>query len=232
MINVSINSTIDVAIADERAFMRQLPFAFSQAMNDATFEARHHIVEQTWPRAFEVRNRTLPGAMFKVLKRANKRDLRSVLGQRAMPRSGILDWVSDQAEGGIKTPNGHEHIAIPPAAIADSLRTSTGRIAKRNKPRKVTDRKDTHLVLKGGKKRAIVQRNRGSKNTQTLFIFTHQAKIPKRFMFYEDAERVFLAEITPAYYRRLGAIITSRDGKASRGKLSPIATATQGHMFP
>jgi hypothetical protein len=226
MISINVQSNIDVTIRDERKFHRQIPFAISQAMNDASFDVRDYIVKQTWPRSFNVRNRALPGAMFRVLKRSSKRDLVTVVGQRPLPRSGILDWVENQAEGGSKVPTGRS-LAIPPAAVAESLRTSTGRIAARNKPRRVTDRKDTFMVYRAGRKRAIIQKKRGQKKGQVLFVFATRASIPKRFMFYEDAERVFLAEITPAFYHRLGAAIMN-----TRSKPTKIATATQGYLFP
>ena len=52
----------------------QLPFATSKALNDTAFVVRNTIVEDTFPRSFNVKNKRFAGATFRVDK-ANKRKL-------------------------------------------------------------------------------------------------------------------------------------------------------------
>jgi len=58
------------------------------------------------------------------------------------------------------------------------------------------------LIYRDGPRDAIYQRyGRGGKQVRLLYILHPSARIPKRFRFYEDAERITRA-VSPKLFRR------------------------------
>lgn len=151
-------------------FRGQVPFAISRAVNSTAFDVRQDTVERVYPRDFEMRNRALPRKLFGVVKKATKRDPEAIVGQ-TLDR----DWTEKQATGGVKKPRGGA-IAISPTP--DAIRTSSGAVRKNLKPRN----------LKGAFKvgTAIYVRDREGDPVKA-YNLVRSARIPKRFMFYEEA---------------------------------------------
>lgn len=217
-IEIDISSDIDRALGDVADFFQsQVPFAMAGAIVDTAFDTRRRVVGSTWNEAFEVRNKALPGRMFKVTDDAGgvlrggatgvSRKLKS-RGEVEISVGDTLgrDWTHDQADGGTKTPRGGT-IAVP--VNAEKLRAPTGRIRKPNKPLAITNKRNHFLLKKGGRKVAIMKRE--GKNTTAVYLFMQSAQIPKRFRFYEDAEDTAVVFFPGHFDNRLAkAIKTSR----------------------
>lgn len=191
MINLNISSDIDAAIAQVGDFFRrQIPFATSIAINNTIYDVRRDVIEDTWPRAFRVRNKTLPRRLFKVVKKATKGDLRALLSQD-------LDrgWVERQAKGGVKTGSKGGRVAIP--TNPEPMRTSTGRIKSSLKPGALRNTPGTYVIKKGART-FIMQRNK--RGTKLLYSVVASAKISKRFSFDEDTVATTI-RVFPGYWR-------------------------------
>lgn len=217
-INIDITSDIDEALRDtEDFFQSQVPFAMSGAIVDTAFDVRRRVVGRTWDNAFNVRNKALPGRMFKVMDetggvlRGGARNVSRQLKTTGEAEISVGDqlgreWTHNQAEGGTKTGRGG-HIAVP--VEGDKLRAPAGRIRKPNKPLAITNKKNHFLLKKGGRKVAIMKRE--GKSTTAVYLFMQSASIPKRFRFYEDAEDTALRVFSGHFDNRFArAIRTSR----------------------
>lgn len=169
---VTIDSDIDDCTKDVVEFFRdQVPFGLSRTLTDVAFAVRQDTVDRVWMNSFKVRNNSMARRAFQVTKKALKNDLVAEVGQ-TLDR----DWISTQATGGIKKPRGAS-VAIP--VQPEAIRTSGGAVKKAFKPRNL---KNAFRTKKG-----IFVRDREG-DLQKAFTLTPSAKIPKRFMFYEEAQ--------------------------------------------
>ena len=168
---------------------RQLPFAYSVALNDTIFSVRKYIVGPTWRRAFDVRNKRFASAAFRVEK-ATKRKLESSLFDRLARAS--LDL---HADGGTKRAKG-SNLAIPSSNIK---RTASGKISRAKQPRNL---KNSFVANIRGQGSAVWQRygKNGSK-IRLMFDLERSARIKKRFRFYEDAEKITIKRF-PKYFEK------------------------------
>ncbi len=191
MVNINISSDIDAAMRGVGDFFRrQIPFATSVAINNTIFDVRRDVIEETWPKAFRVRNVALPRRLFKVVKRATKSDLKALLSQDL-----DREWVERQAKGGIKTGSKGGRVAIP--TNPEPMRTSTGRIRAALKPGRLATDPHTYVIKKGAKT-FIMQRNK--KGNKLLYSVVASAKISKRFSFDEDTVATTI-RVFPGYWR-------------------------------
>ena len=194
-VNVTSNSSA-LSKAIDSFGKSQMPFATSQALNDAAFATRKQIVDKTYPDAFDVKNKRFASAMYRVDK-ANKRNLTA----RVFDRLG-RDYMVNQAEGGIKRPRGN-NIAIPSRAIN---RTASGKVPKAKQPRNLLNGKGYKTKLRSGQDVIAQQAGRGAaKRQQVMYILEQQAYIPKRFRFYEDGQRTARRTFAKAFGRRFRA---------------------------
>lgn len=178
---INVQSNISTFAKAMDAFGRdQIPFATASALNSTAFDVRKQIVEDTYPNSFTVRNKRFASQMFRVDK-ANKRNLTA----RIYDRLG-RDYMVNQAEGGIKRPRGN-HIAIPSRQIK---RTASGKVPKAKQPRNVLGGRGYRTTLDSGQPVIAEQTGRGAARRQrVLYLLENVARIPKRFPFYEDANR-------------------------------------------
>jgi len=178
---INVKSNISTFAKAMDAFgKQQIPFATANALNTTAFDVRKQIVEDTYPRSFTVRNKRFASQLFRVDK-ATKRNLTA----RLYDRLG-RDYMVNQAEGGIKRPRGR-NIAIPTREIK---RTTSGKVPKNRLPRNVLGGKGFRTTLSSGQQAIAEQYGRGAaKKTRVLYILEQTANIPKRFPFYEDADR-------------------------------------------
>lgn len=180
---ITIESDIDQCTRDVADFFRdQVPFGFSRALNSTAFAVRKDTVERVWPRDFKMRNASFPRRLFSVTQKATKRDLVAVVGQ-TLDR----DYVETQATGGTKKPRGGM-IAISPTP--EAIRTGSGAVKSSFKPRNL---KGAFKTSKG-----IFVRDREG-DLHKAFSLVPQARIPKRFTFYESAETL-AAQVFPRFY--------------------------------
>ena len=165
---------------------RQLPFAFAKTLNQTMKAVGKYTVARTYPRAFDVRNKGFfKAAMFTkdAVRWATKTKLRVSARDR-------FDWGNLQlhATGGTKRARSGR-IAIPSRYVG-SRRLKSGRVKDALLPRTVVNT-PKGFIDRDGPRDAIYQRyGRGGKQVRLLYVLHRSARIPKRFRFYEDAERI------------------------------------------
>lgn len=221
MIVIDFRSNINAAIKGvEINLTRQVPYGVALTINNVLEQARERIVTTTYANAFKVRNRRLAGANFTVdrvllSQRRGALDLgipRSLakfksgetdtmtgrLRQRKL-KGGYREYFEEHAEGGTKRPSNGGTIAVPQNPDMRGMRTGTGRIKAREKPRRITSRRDTFLMKdKSGRKLFIAKRiDRTTLDFE--YFFTKDAQIKKKFRFYEDSIDTVLSLFSPVF---------------------------------
>lgn len=149
------------------ATLDQLPFAISSAMNESAKVTRRTLVEQTWPTAMKVRNRSFIGRALRT-DYASKSKL-SVSIFDSLGRAGL----ARHAMGGIK--QGKGKLAIPTARV---VRGASG-VRQSQKPRNLK-----RAVVKGNLIFQAEGRGKGSK-LRLMYKLTPSAQIKKDVPFFE-----------------------------------------------
>lgn len=103
----------------------QIPYALSESLNGAVFNARAVLVQDTWPQHVTMRNRGFINSMLRVVK-STKRNLRVEINDEKANGRGHLAL---HARGGAKVAKGR--LAIPPKGTV--VRTASG-VRKSQKP--------------------------------------------------------------------------------------------------
>ena len=175
---------------------KQLPFAFAKTLNQTMKAVEKYTVARTYPRAFDVRNRAFfRAAMFtgSAVKRATKTKLR--VSARDRFGRGNLQL---HTTGGTKRARSGR-IAIPSRFTMATRGAKCVRKALR--PRAVVNT-PKGFIDRDGPRDAIYQRyGRGGKRIRLLYVLHRSARIPKRFRFYEDAERI-TRQVSPKLFER------------------------------
>jgi hypothetical protein len=171
----------------------QVPFALSQALNDAAKVARREIVDTIWPQSVTVRNRAFMGWMMRT-DFADKRNLKVRLYNRE-PR----EFLPRQAEGGTKLPHRGRQLAIPGTIVKRAM-TSRG-VPPGLKPR--------DLPNSFRRKNAIFQRV-GKDRLRLMYILESQANVPKRFPAHEAWDRIMRSEVMRAFGPRMQRAMRTR----------------------
>lgn len=202
MLQVDISSDIDAAIRDVGDFAwTQVPFATSQAINNTIFNVRSTIVNETYPRAFEVRNKRFASRLWQVTQKAKKNELEAMLTQ-TLDR----EYFQNHTRGGVKTGRSGGRVAVP--AKPDAMRTGTGRIRKNLKPQALGQKKNFFVVQKGTKK-FILRRNGRSGDVELVYAIVPSAQIKSSFNFFEDAQAVTLREFPGLWNMAMNVAIRS-----------------------
>lgn len=193
LLEINIQSDMDrVMRSVDDYFNKDIPFTVARAINDTAFDVRRRIVGSTYPNAFNVRNPRMANVLWNVKKVTNlsafkRGEVSAMEGgvfQNHNLKGGGRDWVDNHLDGGIKRPHSGSSIAIP--KDGESMRSGNGRISARNKPMRITDKKDTFLMKdKAGRKKFIARRN--GKNLDVVYVFAKSARIEGKFQFYQDA---------------------------------------------
>jgi len=157
----------------------QLPFATAGALTSTAFVVRETIVEDTFPRSFNVKNKRFAGATFRVDK-ANKRKLEA----RVFDRLG-KDFLAMQESGGTKRPRGN-NVAIP----TDEIRVTGRGVAKARRPRQILQSGKRAFKTRSKTGQEIIAQRRGKKRypLKVLYVLEPQAQIKPRFPFYTVAQ--------------------------------------------
>jgi len=175
---------------------KQLPFAFAKTLNETMKAVPKYTVARTYPRAFDARNLAFfRAAMFtgSAVKRATKTKLRVSARDRFV--RGNLQL---HATGGTKRARSGR-IAIP-SRYPKATRGARG-VPKNLCPRSVVAT-PKGFIDRDGPRDAIYQRyGRSGKQVRLLYVLHRSARIPKRFRFYEDAERITRA-VSPKLFRK------------------------------
>ena len=185
---------------------KQLPFAFAKTLNETMKAVGKYTVARTYPRAFDVRNKGFfKAAMFTgdAVRWATKTKLR--VSARDRFDRGNLQL---HATGGTKRARSGR-IAIP-SRYTKATRGARG-VRKALRPRAVVNT-PKGFIDRDGPRDAIYQRyGRGGKQVRLLYVLHRSARIPKRFRFYEDAQRITRAVSTKLFRKNFSqAIKTAR----------------------
>jgi hypothetical protein len=175
------------------AALDQVPFALSQALNDAAKTARAEIVDTVWPRSVTVRNRAFMGWMMRT-DFANKNNLKVRLYNRE-PR----EFLPRQAEGGTKRPHRGRQLAIPGTIVKRSM-TSRG-VPPGLRPK--------DLPNSFRRKNAIFQRV-GKSGLRLMYVLESQASVRKSFPAYETWDHVMRSEVMRAFGPRMQRAMRTR----------------------
>lgn len=206
------------AARDMDALADQIPFALANAMTSAAFRTKEALVEETWPKAVEVRNPRFLSASLRV-KKAVRRDLSIAvyddLGHASLVALG---------HGGTKT--GRGNLAIPDSRNLGARRTSKG-VPKGLRPRAAPNSfkapgknggeviyqrtgtyKKASKVRKDGTRRRAAVDERG---LRLLYVLKPTASIKATVPFERDFEHVMAVEV-----RRLFPITMAKAMKTRR----------------
>lgn len=181
-LSINVESNISAFTKAMDAFGKdQIPFATSGALNDTAFIVRKTVVEDTYPRAFNVRNKRFPGVAFKVEK-ANKRKLEAKIFDKLEK-----DYFQRHAVGGIKTPKG-KTISIP----TDEIKLSSRGVSKGRRPRALLagGKRAFRQKTKSGQDVIMQRKGRDRYPVRVLYLQEPSAKINQTFDFYKDAQFV------------------------------------------
>lgn len=179
---IDVRSNIGAVTKAIDAFGKnQIPFATHRALNDTAFSVRNHIVEKTYPRSFDVKNKRFASQMFRVERSKSKRDLSAAVFDRFRK-----DYMAMQAEGGMKKANGRS-IAIP----GQDRPAVRGRASyNRNAPRTVLNKPKAFRQRVGDQDMILERRTKKRYPLKRLYLLEQQAvRIPKRFPFYEEGTK-------------------------------------------
>lgn len=194
MIEIKLNmGDFERAALNAGQALDQVPFALSQALNDAAKVARTEIVDVVWPRSVTARNRAFMGWMMRT-DFAGKHNLKVRLYNRE-PR----EFLPRQAEGGTKRPHGSRQLAIPGTIVKRAMGRSG--VPAGLKPRMLPN------SFKRGN--AIFQRA-GKGNLRLMYILEGQARVPKRFPAHETWDRIMRSEVMRAFGPRMQAAMRTR----------------------
>jgi hypothetical protein len=153
-----------------------------RAINDAAFAVRKEIVERTYPQSFLVKNRSFAKAMFRVERSPNKRRLFARVYDRFEK-----DYMVNQAEGGFKKKRG-QYLAIP---AQDRPVVKSRSSYNRNAPRTLLQKPKVFAQDVNGQPMILERRTKKRYPLKRLYILEEQdARIPKRFPFYERGQAV------------------------------------------
>ena len=197
MLSVNVSSNYKkLSRSLDQVGRKQLPFAFAKTLNQTMKAVAKYTVARTYPRAFDVRNRAFfRAAMFtgSAVKRATKTKLR-VSARNQFDRGNL----QLHANGGTKRARSGR-MAIP-SRYTNATWGARG-VRKGLRPRAVVDT-PKGFIDRDGPRDAIYQRyGRGGKQVRLLYVLHRGARIPKRFRFYEDAERITRA-VSPKLFAR------------------------------
>lgn len=178
-VKIDIKSNIKSFSRNLNSFAKkQVPNATRSTLNETAFQLKNHIVKQTFPKSFTVRNRRFPNLLFKVQK-AKRDKLESAVFQK--PIDGrTFDVITKSATGGVKTARGGR-VAVP----SSNIRLTSKGIRANRRPRQV--RNNPKGFIKDNK--IFLQKSRGK--LQLLYFLKQFVKIRKTFPF-EESSRSFV----------------------------------------
>jgi len=212
--SVNVTSNLPAFAKAVDAFGKnQMPFAMSQALNDAAFETRRNTIERVWPSDVDAKNKSFMKAAMMPIRgnnRATKKKLRSIV-QNHPTGAMHKDYLQRLAVGGLKHANGRS-IAIP-AADRPPVRGRAG--YNRNAPRTVLDRPKAFKQTVGGQQMILERRTKKRYPLKRLYLLEQRSlNVPKQFSFYEDSQRFAKGAFNRNFGRRFAA--AKRSAKRAR----------------
>lgn len=203
--NINVTSNVSAVTKFIDAFGKnQMPFAMSQALNDAAFAVRKDTIERVWPKSVKVNNPAFMKAMLMPIRgdnRATKKRLRSIV-QNYPSGARYKDYLQRLAVGGIKPVRGRS-VAIP---AEDMPLRARGGVTARNRPRNALDRPKAFRQMVGGQEMILERRTKARYPLKRLYLLEQQPiKIDDQFNFYGEANRTARREFQQNFQKRFAA---------------------------
>jgi len=202
MLSLNVGSNIgEVAGWLNTVQRKQLPFATAVALQNTAFDVRRKAVGDTFPSAFDSRNKNFATGVLIVEPSRTKGAARRRVDKRKLhaavyARDHATDYLETHARGGIKRPIDGRNIAIPTQHIK---RTKSGKVSAAKRPRAIVDKPNT-FIRRGSRGGQILQKGRRKgAPLKTLYQLVPAATIPKRLSFYEDAAKVVQRRLVPNF---------------------------------
>lgn len=175
-------------------YSSQIPFATSLALNNTIKMVRKQIVNRTYPKAFEQKNKAFPGRVFRMEFSTKQRHV------VALYDSLGREWIERQIQGGTKAPvKSARTVAVPKKPSA--VRGASGRVLKRNKPSQMLTRKGFFVMTRG---KVYLVAQRGKDGDLVVHYFLHRrTRIQKAFPFYTDARATTIKEFDKQFGRAM-----------------------------
>lgn len=171
----------------------QVPYAASQTLNDAVFEARNEEIYHAWPGGVTVRNQSFMRAALRVDK-ASKANIEASLYDTLGRAS--LDL---HADSGVKVPAGGK-LAVP---VDPSIRRTNRGVPKSQRPGRFAAKRNARVTARG------IFLGEGGR-LRMIYRFISSADIDKRYPFYETFERVVTRVVTEKLPDRLLRAMATR----------------------
>jgi len=187
--NINVTSNISAVTKALDAFGKnQLPFAMSQALNDAAFAVRKDTIERVWPKSVTVRKQNFMKAMLMPIRgtnRATKKKLTAIV--QNYPTGGRhKEYLQRLATGGTKTVIDGRNITIP--AVNSNLRNAHGAVPKSRRATALLNRKGVFRnKLPNGQEFIARRTTKKRYPLQMLYLLEPSGKIKKEFDFYDEA---------------------------------------------
>ena len=177
-------SDFDRVARELGVFADQIPFVLSFAMNKAAIQVTKNLIDETWPKYVEVRNRAALRQGLRV-ERSKKRYLTVAIAGTG-PAAQRLNLAA-HAHGGSREHRGRR-IAIP---LKGSVRRGAKGVVKGQRP---------HDIIVNTPKRALRVTKTGifvgeGGKLQPRYFFTQNARIPADVPFDAEFERMMLREM-------------------------------------
>jgi hypothetical protein len=186
-------SDVQRVAANLGASADQMPFAMALALNDATERTRQHLIRETWPRHIRQRNPTFIAASLTTRdSRASKTSLSTEIYDRLQRGHLML-----QAKGGVRTPQGRQHMAVP---VSNVPKTSRG-VPQRLRPKNLQNA----VRIKD----ALYMRDRRGR-LKLVYVLKAATKVPKRVPFFEDYYASMSRELIRALPAAIGRAMATR----------------------
>lgn len=175
----------------------QVPFALSQAMNDAVKGSLLELVQETWPTHVDARNKGFLKFAFGRAKFSTKRNLRVELNDDKAQGRGNL---AKHAEGGTRTAK-NGNLAVPATVLKGKRRTKG--IPKAFRPKNLPNsfRKGDVIYQRTGK---------GGKNLKLMYVLRPSVTIKADVPFEQDFRRTMREGTLRAFGPRIRAAMLTR----------------------
>lgn len=176
----------------------QVPYALSNALNDAAFKARQSIITETWPQHVQVRDRNFLRNALRVEK-ATKRGLRVAVTTEGS-EAGQRAHLPLHESGGAKP--ARKNLAIPDSKNVQPRRTGRG-VPKNLRPAALANsfRKGDVIFQRVGRK---------GKQLKQMYVLRPSARIKPAVPFHRDFNRVMTAEVARAFPKAMAKAMASR----------------------
>jgi len=203
------------------AARRQVPFAVANTLTDIAFMARTEIVEKTYPRSFQVKNKRFAGVVFRVDK-ANKRTLTASIYDRIARAGGKGSaYLARHESGGTKTSQSSTNVAIPGRKVKQFIRGASGQVKNSYRPTTLLGKPNFWKGrLKKTGNEAIFGRElnvktgkamRGVKGeVKVYYILKPQAHIKKSFPYYDAIKKVAHQNLQRSFTKNLAKAMATR----------------------